>query len=105
MHVHKFGYSFIGEYETGDEYGYSFIDENENDYEYGYPFVDENENEDDENEIENNDIKIDNIELITQEDIDEWELSPFWECLDLREYLRIRDVGFFHRWAFENGVY
>lgn len=91
MHVHKFGYSFIGEYETSDEYGYSFIDENEN--------------EDDENEIENNDTKIDNIELITQEDIDEWELSPFWEYLDLRVYLRIRDVGFFDQWAFENGVY
>ena len=61
----KSDHSFIDEYETGDEYWYSFIDE------------------DDELFESQKDSEIYNLELITQEHKDEWELSPLWEHLDL----------------------
>lgn len=73
------------EYETGDDYGYSFIDE-------------------DDELFESQNSEIDNLELITQEDKDEWELSPLWEHLDLREYLRMREVGCLEQWADENDI-
>ena len=73
------------EYETGDDYGYSFIDE-------------------DDELFESQNSEIDNLELITQEDKDEWELSPLWEHLDLREYLRMREVGWLEQRADENDI-
>ena len=69
----KFGYSFIDEYETGDEYGYSFIDE-------------------DDESFESQNSEIDNLELITQEDIDEWELS-------LLQYLHGTLMPFIYSWT------
>ena len=69
----KFDYSFIDEYETGDEYGYSFIDE-------------------DDESFESQNSEIDNLELITQEDIDEWELS-------LLQYLHGTLMPFIYSWT------
>ena len=69
----KFDYSFIDEYETGDEYGYSFIDE-------------------DDESFESQNSEIDNLELITQEDIDEWELS-------LLQYLHGTFMPFIYSWT------
>ena len=66
-------YSFIDEYETGDEYGYSFIDE-------------------DDESFESQNSEIDNLELITQEDIDEWELS-------LLQYLHGTLMPFIYSWT------
>lgn len=34
-----------------------------------------------------------NDELIATDDVDKWEMSVFWDKLELREYLRMRDVG------------
>ena len=69
----KFDYSFIDEYETGDEYGCSFIDE-------------------DDESFESQNSEIDNLELITQEDIDEWELS-------LLQYLHGTLMPFIYSWT------
>ena len=69
----KFDYSFIDEYETGDEYGYSFIDE-------------------DDESFESQNSEIDNLELISQEDIDEWELS-------LLQYLHGTLMPFIYSWT------
>ena len=45
----------------------------------------------------------DNCELITIDEIDEWERSIYWEHgTELQEYLRLSDVGGLEQWADEN---